>query len=238
LNNGILASIPKMLMVRLLYILGIGAILGASALIGLWLRERGRHSPQLEETCNRPGAVQMFKAQANRSGARPAEVSPLVLQAEAFSRHLNPPKDAERPSAPAERLPRFARNDMASSVPPVRPPAPSPRFKLRGTSYYPNQPRKSMALISDLGSAEGNDRWVKEGTQLGHFVIQEIRRGAIVYRDGDNLREMAVEHSAGPPGIVRDIRPGTRRVSAAVGGEDALTPISAGPNSIEIAGGN
>ncbi len=95
-----------------------------------------------------------------------------------------------------------------------------------------------MALISELGSAEGSERWVKEGTQLGHFVVQEIRRGAIVYRDGDNLREMAVERGASPPGIVRDIRPGSRRVSAAVGDIDALTPISAGPNSIEIAGGN
>lgn len=91
-----------------------------------------------------------------------------------------------------------------------------------------------MALISETGSAEGNERWVKEGTQLGHFVIQEIRRGAIVYRDGDNLREMAVEHSASPPGIVRDIRPGSRRVSAA----DTVIPISTGPNSIEITSGN
>jgi hypothetical protein len=52
-----------------------------------------------------------------------------------------------------------------------------------------------MALISEVGSLEGNGRWVKEGTQVGHFVIHEIRKGMIVYRDGEQLREMAVEHA-------------------------------------------
>ena len=41
-----------------------------------------------------------------------------------------------------------------------------------------------MALIAELGAADGSERWVKEGVRLGHFVIHEIRRGAIVYRDG------------------------------------------------------
>jgi hypothetical protein len=112
------------------------------------------------------------------------------------------------------------------------------KFRLCATSYYPNQPGRSMALIGELDAAEGNERWVKEGTQVGHFIIHEIRRGVIVYRDGDNLREMAVERRASLPSIVRDLRPGSVRVSAAIGITDNVTPVLAGPNAIEITGGN
>ena len=216
-------------MVRMLRILGVSAVFAAGGILALsaslWLQE----DSQSEEIENRPSAIEQFRMDADGRQSLDKKVPPLVAQAEAFSRHLNPPKTAEKPPSPTR---------TASSAPPVRPAAPAPRFKLRATSYYPNRPGKSMALIAELGSSEGGERWVKEGTQVGHFVIQEIRRGAIVYRDGDNLREMAVERGASLPGIVRDIRPGSRRVSAAVGDGDAITPASAGPNSIEIAGGN
>jgi hypothetical protein len=94
-----------------------------------------------------------------------------------------------------------------------------------------------MALISEIGSAEGEERWVKEGAQLGHFVIHEIRKGMIVYRDGEQLREMAVEHGASVPSIVRDARPGSRKVSTAVDDAGIVAPAPAGPNSIRITGG-
>jgi len=112
------------------------------------------------------------------------------------------------------------------------------RFKLCATSYYPNEPKRSMALISELGSPEGEQRWVKEGAQLEHFTIYEIRRGMIVYRDGDQLREMAVERGASLPGIVRDARPGSRQVSSAVDDAADILSVPAGPNSVESVGGN
>ena len=95
-----------------------------------------------------------------------------------------------------------------------------------------------MALISEAGSPEGEERWVKEGAQLGHFVIHEIRKGMIVHRDGDQLREMAVEHGASPPGIVRDTRPGSRRVSSAPDDAAAALAGSVGLDSVESVGAN
>jgi hypothetical protein len=95
-----------------------------------------------------------------------------------------------------------------------------------------------MALIAELGSSPGSERWVKEGARVGHFVIHEIRRSAIIYRDGDNLREMAVERGPSLPSIVLDLRPGSPRVSAAIGCTDSVTSVLVGPNAIEIAGGN
>ncbi len=93
-----------------------------------------------------------------------------------------------------------------------------------------------MALVSEVGSEAGSERWVKEGAALGHFVIHEVRRDGIVYRDGSQLREMAVEHSAGHPRLVRDLRPGGPRVSAAVEGVGIALP--AGPNSVGRGGGD
>ena len=154
----------------------------------------------------------------------------MILEAEAFALLLNPPRNPEKPPALA------LTGNPTPPMPPIRPGGPSVSFKLRATSYYPNQPARSIALISEVGSAEGSERWVKEGSALGHFVIQEIRRGSIVYRDGDQVREMAVEGGSSLPSIVRDIRPGARQVSAAIGsGTDLLSaPIDA--NAIEVGG--
>jgi len=91
-----------------------------------------------------------------------------------------------------------------------------------------------MALIAEPGVANGQPRWMKEETQIGHFVIQQIRRGMIVYRDGEQLREMAVERGASMPSLVRDTRLGSRQVSAAVGGGNGLHSASIDTNSIEV----
>ena len=215
-------------MVRLAYILGACAILTACGVFGLWVSELSQGDARLEEFLNGPSAVERFKARGGGSGARSAEEPPLVVQAKALALLLNPPKSPERASAAGVAA------KPSPGAPAVRPAAPSVRFKLCGTSYYPNEPQRSMALISDVGAAEGGERWVKEGAQVGHFVIHEIRRGVIVYRDGEQLREMAVERGASMPSLVRDTRLGSRQVSAAVGGANVLSAASIDTNSIEV----
>ena len=215
-------------MVRLLYILSVCAILAACGVFGLLLSGRSQQDARVEEFLSGPSAVERFRAQDGGSGARSAEVPPLVVQAKAIALLLNPPKRPEGPSSAGVA----ARSSLAA--PAVRPAAPSVRFKLCGTSYYPNEPQRSMALISDVGAAEGSERWVREGTRLGHFVIHEIRKGMIVYRDGEQLREMAVERGASMPSLVRDTRLGSRQVSAAVGGANVLSAASIDTNSIEV----
>jgi hypothetical protein len=196
-------------MVRVLQILGVGAVFAAGGILTLSVSHWRQDDPQLEEIRNRPSAVEMFKAGGSRVDDPSKERPPLVVQAEAFALLLNPPKSPETP--PALTL----AGSPKPALPPIRPLAPSANFKLRATSYYPNQPDKSMALIAEAGAAEGTERWVKEGAQLGHFVVQEIRRGSITYRDGSNVREMTVEPVTNLPNLVRGVRPGARQVSAA-----------------------
>ncbi len=223
-------------MVRVLYILGVCAILAAGGVFRLWLSERNRDDPHFEGICDGPGAIQAF--QERRCGGTIASdelVSPLLSQAQAFALYLNPPAlaVAEQPKEPPSD---FGASPLMDLVPPVRPAAPSAKFALRATSVYPSQPGRSMALIAEVGSAEGSERWVKEGSQVGHFVIHEIRQGAVVYRDGDQLREMTVDIAAAPRSLVRDIRPGSRTASAAVEGPGVVAPTSAGPNIVTLIG--
>jgi hypothetical protein len=177
----------------------------------------------LGEICDWPSAIETFKQNGRLARDGVQERTPLIVEAEAFARHLDPPKSAEKlPASPT----------MTTStpvLPPGRPVAPSVSFRLRATSCYPNRPGRSMALVAEIGIGEGAERWVREGTQVGHFVIQEIRRGSITYRDGDQVREMAVEQASSPRSLVRDIRPESRQVGAAAW-------AAADTNSIEIGG--
>jgi len=73
----------------------------------------------------------------------------------------------------------------------VRPAAASPKFKVRGT-ICAGPSERSMALIWEAGASD-TGRWMKEGEQIGHFVVHEIRAGSVVYLDGEKLCEMAIE---------------------------------------------
>jgi hypothetical protein len=221
-------------MVRLFYFLGVLATLAACSILGLCVWQWSRDDSQRADVnlaSSVPGALREKAGDSNRQGFE-EKTPPLVKQAEAFASFLTPVRPANKTNMPATGL------GAVVSIPAVRPAAASAKFKLVGTSSYPNQPKRSMALISEPDSGAGSERWVKEGSQVEHFVIHEIRHGLIVYRDGDNLREMAVETGMGPLSLVQDTRLGVRKVSAAVERVGAAIPVEDGPNSIEIAGGN
>jgi hypothetical protein len=128
-------------MVRLLYILGVWLVLVGAVMFGFWLADRNRADPQLETILNCPSAVDRFRQDMDNKQGPDRTASPLVVQAEAFARYVNPPKSPDVPSAPALTA------STASPVPPIHPAAPAAKFRLHGTSYYPNQPERSMALI-------------------------------------------------------------------------------------------
>ncbi len=215
-------------MVRALQILGLCMLFAAGGILALSVLLWRRDDPRLGEIRNWPNAIETFQTGGSRADDPSRERPPLVVQAEAFALLLNPPKSPETP--PALTL----AGSPKPALPAIRPPAPSANFKVRATSYYPNQREKSMALIAEAGAAEGSERWVKEGSQLGHFVIQEIRRGSITYRDGNNVREMMVEPATSLPHLVRGVRPGARQVSAAVGSAEAWPSALVDTNSVEV----
>jgi hypothetical protein len=175
-------------MVRLLYTVSALALVSAGVLLVLCIVEARQ---DVTEDPRMPGdsAVRMFE----RSSAvreQPRKTGPLIEQARILARYLNPPPSPDVKVAPVQRVVEGSASPFKQAVIPV---APSSRFKLHGTSCYPAQPERSMALISVPGAVGEAAMWVKEGDQVGHVVIHEIRRGAIICRAGDQLQEMGIE---------------------------------------------
>jgi len=170
-------------MVRLFYIVGISSLLASCGVFALCARQWYQADPQHETLLRAAGAVQRYAENVGERAQEDAEqVSPLVAQAEIFASCLNPPRPGE------ERIletPPVVETKWEPPVPmpPVRPTAPLAKFTLLATSFCPSQPGRSMALISEVGSLEGNERWVKEGAQVGHFVIHEEIMGTDTYFD-------------------------------------------------------
>jgi hypothetical protein len=173
-----------------------------------------------------PAIVDRLAELADRSTGSSSALSPLVAQAQAFADHLNPPGSSE--SSPGLQDP------PANEVPQAAV-APATTLTLHATSCYPEQPSRSMALVSTAGQTR-EQRWVKEGSQFGSFHIHEIRRGGILYREGDLLHEVAIEARIERPSLVRDTRIGSRQVSAAIDDLIRSRPGVAGPNDIETTG--
>ncbi|MBP8302494.1 MAG: hypothetical protein KBE04_00030 [Phycisphaerae bacterium] len=73
-----------------------------------------------------------------------------------------------------------------------------------------------MALIVESASAEGAGRWVKKDSQVGPWVVQEVRRGMVVVRsrDGQQIREISLERSPAQRTLVRQVRSGNKQVSS------------------------
>lgn len=136
---------------------------------------------QIEQFLDSAGIMEEFDgARGDRVGNSQQEVSPLVKQAELFALYLDPPpKPQMESSAPRTDKPR--------------PPRPvSPKFKLVGTSYYTLHPESSLALIDEPGKGL---RWVKQSAEVGHLIIEQIKDGLVVVRDGESTFEMVAERS-------------------------------------------
>jgi len=125
---------------------------------------------------NSPSVLESFK-NAKKSGAAGAE-SPLVEQAKAFALYLNPPKPKPKP----------AKTLTSRQTPAKRPQAPvKAKFNLEATSYYAARPELSLALISEPGKGL---KWVRQSSQIGHLVVQEVLDGKIVIKDGSRTYEL------------------------------------------------
>ncbi len=135
-----------------------------------------------EQFLSAPSATEEFnKAKGEKSAESESQVSPLVKAAGAFGLYLNPPK----PKAPPRRRPSERDGSAA------RPPAPvAAKFSLIGTSYYALRPELSLALIEEPGKGF---HWVRQSSEVGHLIIEQIRDGLVVVRDGRRTFELEVE---------------------------------------------
>ena len=157
--------------------------------------------------------------------------SPLVVQATAFALYLNPPKPPAPAGAPQPRA--------TSPQPAPRPVVTIPKFRLLSTSCNHSYPEKSLALVSEPGKG---DRWIRQGDHLGYLLVESVRDGKLVYRDGGQLSEMAVTMKpvvelahlrSSPPVSTQSIEPDARLVNASRTNEPGIRVPDAGPADYE-----
>ena len=179
-------------MVRAIYMFGVLALIGACNLlvhcVRIWREDLSSESSQsVVETF-------MSNAQGDRESVQ-EQRSPLIAQAEAFALFLNPP------ALPQKRVPvvHQERAPEPPQTPAVRPVVTTPKFKVIGTSCSESDPARSIALVIEVGSDES--RWVREGDQLGHLMVHEIRPGAVVCQAGGELSEMLLEEAPEPTAV-------------------------------------
>lgn len=165
---------------KLLHAVGSSALIGAAVLMALCVRLWLQGLPSSR---SHPGdsIVQKFQTLGSLSPKNNHDVtSPLVEQATAYALYLDPPKPT---------VPKAPQQPGVNAQTVFVPPAATPKFCLLATTYYRSSPEKSLALVSEPGKG---DHWIRQSERLGHFTVERVEKGAIFYRDGNQLREMKV----------------------------------------------
>src|SRR4030042_6455435 len=139
-----------------------------------------RGDKQIEQFLNSAGAIEGFsQAKGEKGGDSQREVSPLVRQRELFALYLNPPP---KPT-PAPSMPEIRSEPRPMGLV-------TAKFQLIGTSRHLLQPELSLALIDEPGKGL---YWVRQSSKIGHLVIEQVRDGVVVVRDGQNTFELVAE---------------------------------------------
>jgi hypothetical protein len=150
-----------------------------------------RNDEEIEGFLNSAGVIEKFnKAKGEKSStSSESRSSPLVKQAKAFALYLNPPAKPKR-RAPSRAKP--------SVIP--RPNKVSVKFNLIGTSFYALHPELSLALIDEPGKGL---RWVRQSSELGRLIIEQIKDGLVIVKDGQRTFEIAVPERPGKRSLLK-----------------------------------
>lgn len=189
-------------MIKALYILSFVALALAGWVL-LSCAAGARETDAPVEVLATSSAVESFKQSSPHADHAGDRVPPLVQQARLLALYLDPP----RPQRPTPAVPQEDRKTRKVAA---KPASSTPKFELHGISYYPAEPARSMAMVFEPGSGR---RWVRQGTQLGHLVIEQINSTSVVYRDGQKRREMALASGAALAQYAKNL-PQTRSLPA------------------------
>ncbi len=180
--------------IRVLQGVSVIALVTASAVLALCL---GRPSQREIRTGDAPLTMaERFRQVLVPSGRQSSrdEDSALVKAAKGFALAINPPVPAQ-PSRD-HPIPEKGTQNIARAVLSLAPEKSPAKFELRGISYHRSHPDQSMALIWEPGAGS---RWVRQGEQIGHVVIERIDAAAIQCKEGERAVAMGL---AGPKGTV------------------------------------
>jgi hypothetical protein len=169
-------------MIKTLRITGILAAILAGILFVFPVVFGVQSNEQVEQLLNSPSVVEKFneskadkKTDLDSTGG-----GPLVKQAKAFALYLNPPKSNASSANRRDGSPK-PRGSVEA------------KFTVVGTSFYAARPELSMAIIDEPGKGL---RWIRQSSQIGHLVIEQIKDGMVVVKDGQRTLELAVQYGS------------------------------------------
>lgn len=135
---------------------------------------------RIDKVLDSPTVVDKFReAKGSHTRSTGTETPPLVQQAVAFARIINPEPKVERRTAGGTNLPPKA--DIRAT---------SPKFKVFATTYFEGNPSLSQALIDEPGRER---RWVRQSSMVGHLLIEQVKDGVVVVKSSNDTYELAVE---------------------------------------------
>jgi hypothetical protein len=160
------------------------AVLAAVLVVASPVVLGSQNDKDIEEFLKLAGIVEEFKKAGGQKTAKSDDqISPLVRQAKSFALYLNPPPKPQAKSKPTQ-----------NSYKPIAAPKPAgpvtANFKLIGTSFYESHPELSFALIDEPGKGF---QWLRQSSSVGHLVIEEIKDGLVVIRDGQRTYDLIAE---------------------------------------------
>ena len=138
---------------------------------------------EVEAFLKSPSIKDKFTETMGGAVKRPSDQSsPLVENAQRFASIMNPPKPVAPVRPPAPTTPVVAKA--------VEPAQTSAKFRVLGTSYYEANPQMSLVFIDEPGKGL---HWVRQGSEIMHLTIEEVKDGRIVVRDAQGTSEMVAE---------------------------------------------
>ncbi len=154
---------------------------------------RLRPDRHVEDLLNTPTIVEQFGQGRLQVSTVGSDQSRLIDLAEGLARLINPAVPVATAATGQDRRPGSGANQAQQSRNPI---------KLVATAYYPNQPARSMALVVQMGL---EPMWVKSGYRVGHLVIDQIRSGLVICKDGTRTIELRIQgHTPGMALAIQD----------------------------------
>lgn len=165
-------------MVKTLRITSVLAVLLAMAICALLVISGVKNDENIENFLNAPGLIEVFKAASGNGITTPVnQVHPLVQQAQDFAKIIAPPPTPRR--VPPNTQPN---NRSVVDIKPLN----TPKFTIKSTSVYELNPELSMALIEEGQKT----RWVRQSTIVNHLLIEQVKDGVVIVRNGEETFEM------------------------------------------------
>lgn len=235
-------------MLKALRIASIFTVIAAAAVVIFVALFGLKENTEIETFLRREGIVDQFRKKIQNIPQRSDAVSPLESAAKAFALRIDPPPPPAPVKKNAPPPPPVVKPPVATQAPKPpenKKPVLSAKFTLEATARYPEQPQKSLALLKTV---QNEYKWYRQGEQVGHLEVQEIRDGSVVlYQGGKFNSELFMPAPAKvksllkdenestalnePQGPVAVTLPGESDPSVQEGIDEAASPPSAGPAS-------